>query len=160
MTKPLQYASSVLNLFVNYSPLDLQNFLGSSLAEKIRERDFGFREVWTKVCNDGLLEKIEITVADAPYNDEAEKGYQVRCWAEKNGRGRIHRGLVDTDFSTCPILFELRLSNVRNVVSDLAKSGISPPPGFAVKTEKINPGEWASATILTFVKEHQEVGVV
>ena len=154
--KPLENASSVLNLFVDFSPLDFQNFFRSSLAEKIRKRDFGVQEKWTTICNDGSIEKIAITVPNVPYFDEAEEGFQVRCWAEKNGRGRIHRGLVDTDFSTCPILFELRLSNVRNVVSDLAKSGISPPPGFAVKTEKIHPGEWASATILTFVKEHQE----
>ena len=159
--KPLENASSVLNLFEDFSPLDFQNFFRSSLAEKIRKRDFGVQEKWTTICNDGSVEKIAITVPNVPYFDETEEGFQVRCWAEKDGHGGLSRGHVDSGSAKCAMLFEFRLPDVRTcpvfllsvneVVSALSNCGINPPPGFVVKTENISQGN-DSATKITFVK--------
>ena len=137
MTKS-EYANSVLSLFANYSDLDFWNFLRGSLAEKIRKRDFGVQEIWTKLCNDGLLERIAITVADRPCAGVEEGGYHVRCWAEKDGHGEVTPGSVEISPGTSALLFEFLLPHITDVESALSMCGINPPPGFVMEREMID----------------------
>lgn len=156
MTKPMKLTSELLYFFENYSALDLRNFFVSDLADKIRKRDFGVQEKWTKICESGSVEKIGITVTDALIAGDKEQGYQVRCWADKDGHGAVGWDHVDSGTATCAMLFEFRIES-KPVVAALGKVGINPPPGFVIKTEMILGGDGSKATKLTFVKENQKM---
>ncbi len=130
-------AGKLLQLFRNWSDVDVESFFKSPLLWQIENCDrmaLGYGNTWQGLVQEGKLEEISITIPKVLCRRNGSEGYQVRCWNSKD-RTDSRDGYIDS--AGQDMLFEFRIDSITQLLSDFEKFGICIPTEYQVVRDEI-----------------------